>query len=31
VTFEWVPREQNSLADAAANAALDRGESYREL
>lgn len=31
VTFEWVPREQNSLADAAANAALDRQESYREL
>lgn len=31
VTFEWIPREQNSLADAAANAALDRKESYREL
>ncbi len=31
VTFEWIPREKNSLADAAANAALDRKESYREL
>jgi probable phosphoglycerate mutase len=31
VTFEWVPREDNARADAAANAALDRGESYREL
>jgi probable phosphoglycerate mutase len=31
VTFEWVPREENSRADAAANAALDRGETYREL
>ncbi|MCF8548939.1 MAG: reverse transcriptase-like protein [Pontimonas sp.] len=30
VTFEWVPREENSRADAAANAALDRGETYRE-
>ena len=31
VTFEWVPREDNARADAAANMALDRGESYREL
>ena len=31
VTFEWVPREENSRADAAANAALDRGETYREV
>jgi len=31
VTFEWVPREDNARADAAANNALDRGESYREL
>lgn len=31
VTFEWVPRGDNSRADAAANEALDRGESYREL
>lgn len=31
VTFEWVPREDNARADAAANLALDRRESYREL
>lgn len=31
VTFEWVPREENSRADAAANVALDRDETYREL
>ena len=29
VTFEWVPREENARADAAANAALDRKASYR--
>lgn len=31
VVFEWVPRESNSQADAAANACLDREESFREL
>ena len=31
VTFEWVPREENSRADAAANRALDEGASYRQL
>ena len=30
VTFQWIPREENSRADAAANQALDRGCSYRE-
>lgn len=29
VTFEWVPRENNARADAAANEALDQGRSYR--
>ena len=31
VVFEWVPREQNAHADRAANDALDRGSSFREL
>ena len=31
VTFEWIPREENARADAAANAALDRQGSYRDL
>jgi len=31
VTFEWIPREDNARADAAANVALDRDETYREL
>jgi ribonuclease HI len=31
VAFEWVPREENSRADAAANSALDSGSSYRDL
>lgn len=31
VTFEWIPREENARADAAANVALDRGETYRDL
>ncbi len=31
VAFEWVPREENSRADAAANRALDSAASYREL
>ncbi|MDP4688129.1 MAG: reverse transcriptase-like protein [Pontimonas sp.] len=31
VTFEWIPREENARADAAANVALDRDETYREL
>ncbi len=31
VTFEWIPREENARADAAANVALDRQETYREL
>lgn len=31
VTFEWIPREENARADAAANDALDRDETYREL
>ena len=30
VTFEWIPREENARADAAANVALDRQETYRE-
>ena len=29
VTFQWVPRTQNNRADAAANEAMDRGESFR--
>ncbi|WP_438352897.1 reverse transcriptase-like protein [Microbacterium sp. CJ88] len=29
VSFEWVPRAQNARADAAANAAMDRRESFR--
>ena len=29
VTFQWVPRLENSRADAAANEAMDRGESFR--
>jgi probable phosphoglycerate mutase len=28
VSFEWIPREENSRADAAANKALDLGHSY---
>ena len=31
VTFEWFPREVNARADAAANVALDRDETYREV
>lgn len=31
VTFEWIPREENARADAAANTALDRDATYREL
>lgn len=31
VTFEWVPRENNGHADRAANDALDRASSFREL
>lgn len=31
VSFEWVPREENSRADAAANRALDSAASYRDL
>jgi len=31
VTFEWIPRDENARADAAANVALDRDETYREL
>ena len=31
VTFEWIPREENARAAAAANVALDRDETYREL
>jgi len=31
VAFEWVPREENSRADAAANRALDSALSYRDL
>ena len=27
-SFEWIPREENSRADAAANKALDSGQSY---
>lgn len=30
VTFEWIPREENSRADAAANKALDGKQSYVE-
>jgi probable phosphoglycerate mutase len=30
VTFEWIPREENSRADAAANKALDAKQSYVE-
>lgn len=29
VTFEWIPREKNSRADAAANKSMDSGESFR--
>lgn len=29
VTFEWVPRSSNARADAAANEAMDRRESFR--
>ena len=29
VTFEWVPRARNTRADAAANEAMDRKESFR--
>ncbi len=29
VTFEWVPRLSNKLADAAANESMDRRESFR--
>jgi probable phosphoglycerate mutase len=29
VTFEWVPRLENARADAAANEAMDRRESFR--
>ena len=29
VTFEWVPRLSNARADAAANASMDRRESFR--
>ena len=29
VTFQWVPRLENNRADAAANEAMDRGESFR--
>lgn len=29
VTFEWVPRAENALADAAANESMDRRESFR--
>ena len=29
VTFQWVPRLDNKRADAAANEAMDRGESFR--
>lgn len=30
VKFEWIPREENARADAAANQALDAGASYSE-
>jgi probable phosphoglycerate mutase len=29
VTFEWIPREQNSRADAAANKSMDMRSSFR--
>jgi ribonuclease HI len=29
ITFEWVPRLSNKLADAAANESMDRRESFR--
>jgi probable phosphoglycerate mutase len=29
VTFEWIPRDKNALADAAANKSMDSGESFR--
>ena len=29
VAFQWVPRLENTRADAAANEAMDRGESFR--
>ncbi len=29
VTFQWVPRLENARADAGANEAMDRGESFR--
>jgi probable phosphoglycerate mutase len=28
VTFEWIPREQNARADAAANRSMDARESF---
>jgi probable phosphoglycerate mutase len=31
VHFQWVPREDNSLADAAANRALDGGKDFLDL
>lgn len=31
VVFEWIPREENSRADRAANTALDCGQSYRTV
>jgi len=31
VEFQWVPREDNSLADAAANRALDTGSDFLDL
>jgi ribonuclease HI len=31
VQFQWVPREDNSLADAAANRALDGGKDFLDL
>ena len=29
VSFEWIPRAENALADAAANESMDRRESFR--
>jgi ribonuclease HI len=31
VRFEWIPREENALADKAANKALDMGRDFIEL
>jgi probable phosphoglycerate mutase len=31
VAFEWVPRRENSRADAAANESMDRRESFRRV